>query len=85
VVVITVYLWLKTINSVQTPIDIVNSGGKYSGGTTGNPHITINNFQSSDAGIYVCVNVAGIKRHSSNYNLRLEVNTTLTRLTNKLV
>jgi hypothetical protein len=46
--------WLKTINSVQTPIDIVNSGGKYSGGTTGNPHITINNFQSSDTGIYVC-------------------------------
>ena len=47
--------WLKTINSVQTPIDIVNSGGKYSGGTTGNPHITINNFQSSDTGIYVCI------------------------------
>jgi hypothetical protein len=46
--------WLNTINSVQTSIDIVNSGGKYSGGTTGNPHITINNFQSSDAGIYVC-------------------------------
>ena len=46
--------WLKTINNVQTSIDIVNGGGKYSGGTTGNPHITINNFQSSDTGIYVC-------------------------------
>jgi hypothetical protein len=39
----------------------------------------------AEEGEILTVNVAGKKRHSSNYNMRLEVNTTLTRVTNKLV
>ena len=39
----------------------MNSNGKYTGGTTSNPHPTISNFQLSDAGTYVCraTNAAG--------------------------
>ena len=42
-------------------LNIANSGGKYSGGTTGNPSLTIINFQTTDAGTYSCsaTNAAG--------------------------
>jgi hypothetical protein len=45
--------WTRLRNNQLTTLDIVNSNGKYTGGTTSNPHLTISNFQSSDAGTYV--------------------------------
>ena len=53
--------WTRLRNNQLTTLDIVNSNGKYTGGTTSNPHLTISNFQSSDAGTYVCraTNAAG--------------------------
>jgi hypothetical protein len=53
--------WTRLSNNQLTTLDIVNSNGKYTGGTTSDPHLHIDNFQSSDAGTYVCraTNVAG--------------------------
>ena len=46
----TIVAWTK--NS-QT-IDVVNSGGKFSGSTLATPSLTINPLTSGDAGVYVC-------------------------------
>ncbi|KAK7459748.1 hypothetical protein BaRGS_00038931 [Batillaria attramentaria] len=35
-------------------VDVISSGGKYSGSTTASPTLTINQLTSDDAGIYVC-------------------------------
>ena len=53
--------WTRLSNNQLTTLDIVNSNGKYTGGTTSNPHLTISNFQLSDSGTYVChaTNAAG--------------------------
>jgi hypothetical protein len=42
-------------------IDVINSGGKYTGSSLGTPSLTINALVRSDAGIYVCsaVNTVG--------------------------
>ncbi|XP_071166138.1 hemicentin-1-like [Mytilus edulis] len=45
--------WRKVANGVQTNVDI-NGNGRYSGGTTSSPSLTITNTQSSDEGTYVC-------------------------------
>ena len=53
--------WTRLSNNQLTTLDIVNSNGKYTGGTTSDPHLNIDNFQSSDTGTYVCraTNAAG--------------------------
>ena len=51
-----------TRNEVTTQILIVNSAGKYSGGTVATPSLTINNAVFEDDGQYQCFaqNVVGI-------------------------
>jgi hypothetical protein len=45
----------------KNDVSIVIDNSKYTGGNTDNPSLTINNFQSSDAGNHVCsaTNAAG--------------------------
>ena len=46
--------WRKTVNGQESDINVVNSGGKYSGSTVANPSLTINNAASSDEATYIC-------------------------------
>ena len=45
----------------RNDVSIVIDNSKYTGGNTDNPSLTINNFQSSDAGNHICsaTNAAG--------------------------
>jgi hypothetical protein len=51
----------QTISWTRNGVSIAIDNSKYTGGNTANPSLTINNFQSSDAGSYVCstTNAAG--------------------------
>lgn len=46
--------WRKTVNGVTSDIDVINSGGKYSGSTVSTPSLTISNAASSDKADYIC-------------------------------
>lgn len=62
--------WLFTPNGgTQGVLNKVVS--KHTGGTTNNPSLTINNFQSTDAGIYTCQaqNAAGTTTSSTSTTL----------------
>lgn len=46
--------WTKTSGGQTTNIEVVNSGGKYSGSTVNSPSLTITNAAISDDATYVC-------------------------------
>ncbi|VDI12391.1 Hypothetical predicted protein, partial [Mytilus galloprovincialis] len=46
--------WRKTVGGTTSNIDVINSGGKYSGSTVPIPSLTINNAASSDEASYTC-------------------------------
>lgn len=46
--------WRKTSGGQTTNIEVVNSGGKYSGSTVNSPSLTITNAAISDDATYVC-------------------------------
>lgn len=51
----TSVLWKKTINGVESVINVATSNGKYSGGSVTTPSLTINNADiQNDEGNYVC-------------------------------
>ena len=50
----TAITWTRSSNNQLITLDITNSNGKYSDGSISQPSLTISNFQSSDAGTYVC-------------------------------
>jgi hypothetical protein len=54
------------ISWTRNGVSIVISSSEYTGGNTANPSLTINNFQSNDAGNYVCsaTNAAGTSTSS---------------------
>lgn len=64
---ITWYFTPSGSNSQQL-LNIVNSGGKYNGGTPGNPDLTITDFQTNNAGSYRCAatNAAGTGTSSNS-------------------
>lgn len=47
-------------------INIVDCDGKYTGGSLHNPSLTVTNFQSTDAGSYVCYATNAVGISSSN-------------------
>ena len=51
----------QSISWTSNGVSIAIDNSKYTGGNTANPSLTINNFQPSDAGSYVCsaTNAAG--------------------------
>ncbi|XP_076112262.1 hemicentin-1-like isoform X2 [Mytilus galloprovincialis] len=64
---ITWYFTPSGSNSQQL-LNIANSGGKYNGGTPGNPDLTITDFQTNNAGSYRCAatNAAGTGTSSNS-------------------
>ncbi|XP_052061300.1 hemicentin-1-like isoform X5 [Mytilus californianus] len=66
----TLITWYFTPSgsSSQQLLNIANSGGKYSGGTPGNPDLTITDFQTNNAGSYRCAatNAAGTGTSSNS-------------------
>ena len=50
----TAITWTRSRNNQLITLDTANSNGKYSDGSLSQPSLTISNFQSSDAGAYVC-------------------------------
>jgi hypothetical protein len=50
----TAIIWTRSSNNQLITLDIANSNGKYLDGSVSQPSITISNFQSSNAGTYVC-------------------------------
>jgi hypothetical protein len=44
----------QSISWTSNGVSIAIDNSKYTGGNTANPSLTINNFQSIDAGSYVC-------------------------------
>ena len=46
--------WRKTLAGTTTNIDVINSGGKYSGSTISTPSLTVINAASSDEANYTC-------------------------------
>jgi hypothetical protein len=51
--VVTGISWTRENNAGLVTLDLTNTG-KYTGGNTGNPSLTISNFETTDAGTYVC-------------------------------
>jgi hypothetical protein len=56
----------QSISWTSNGVSIAIDNSKYTGGNTANPSLTINNFQPSDAGSYVCsaTNAAGTSTRS---------------------
>jgi len=46
--------WRKKRNGITTDLNVANSNGKYSGSTTNNPSLVINNAALDDQASYVC-------------------------------
>ncbi|VDI02517.1 hemicentin, partial [Mytilus galloprovincialis] len=64
--VIRVY-WEKTLGETTIEIDVINSGGKYSGSSISTPSLTITNAASTDEANYTCyaINCVGTGQSSS--------------------
>ncbi|XP_063420714.1 hemicentin-1-like [Mytilus trossulus] len=60
--------WSKVVNGVLTNVGI-NGNGRYSGGTTSAPSLTITNTQRSDEGTYVCyaTNIVGTSNSQNTF------------------
>ena len=59
----TAIIWTRSSNNQLITLDIANSNGKYLDGSVSQPSITISNFQSSNAGTYVCKLPIWLEKH----------------------